>query len=57
MKGTCRKCGCTNDRACFHTELGPCSWADDDHELCTYCLPQFEHDCCIERPAADEIYQ
>jgi hypothetical protein len=32
----CRRCGCTQDRACFdEIEQRPCSWAEDD--LCTVC--------------------
>lgn len=33
---SCRECGCTSDRACWHDEYGPCAWADAD--LCTACI-------------------
>lgn len=35
--GTCRKCGCTNERACPGTG---CAWANDERTLCTACLPK-----------------
>lgn len=31
--GVCRVCGCTDDHAC----PGGCSWADDEHTLCSRC--------------------
>jgi hypothetical protein len=31
--GTCRRCGCTDDRAC----IGGCSWGDEAHTLCNLC--------------------
>lgn len=31
--GTCRQCGCTDDRACE----GGCHWVDDGHTLCSAC--------------------
>lgn len=33
----CRVCGCTYDRACWHEDLGGCSWAEPG--LCTACAP------------------
>ncbi len=35
QKRKCRKCGCTNDKAC-KTEDGPCHWVEPD--LCSACL-------------------
>jgi hypothetical protein len=32
---SCRVCGCHNDDACFHTQLGNCWWID--HDLCSHC--------------------
>ncbi len=37
MYGTCKKCGCTDDNACWHPEHGPCWWVDDNHDLCSHC--------------------
>jgi hypothetical protein len=31
--GTCRVCGCTDERACPPT----CAWADVEHTLCSRC--------------------
>jgi hypothetical protein len=31
----CRVCGCTHDDACWHDQLGPCSWVEAD--LCSHC--------------------
>lgn len=31
--GTCRICGCTDDRACE----GGCSWANEGHTICSTC--------------------
>ena len=36
-KGTCRVCGCTQERAC----KGGCRWIDDDKNLCDACIEQF----------------
>lgn len=36
-KGTCKKCGCTNDNACI-TESGPCWWADESETMCSECM-------------------
>lgn len=36
IPGVCRSCGCTDDRAC----LGGCTWADDDHVLCSACADE-----------------
>lgn len=33
MKGTCLKCGCTEERAC----RGGCSWIDEQEDLCNRC--------------------
>jgi hypothetical protein len=33
-EGVCRRCGCTDDRACD----GGCGWADAHHTLCTACV-------------------
>lgn len=35
--GICRECGCTQDRACSHEDLGACSWVEPD--LCSACTP------------------
>lgn len=33
MRGTCQRCGCTEEHACE----GGCGWADDQEDLCTEC--------------------
>ena len=50
MKRTCKKCGCTENNACYHPELGPCWWADETKELCSFCLEAHASDSSIERP-------
>ncbi len=55
MKAKCEKCGCTDENACFHAELGPCAWVDEERTLCTYCLPAFEYDSSIDRPFSDNL--
>jgi len=35
--GTCRICGCTQNRAC-RVLNGPCSWSDTDMTLCSACI-------------------
>lgn len=32
---SCRRCGCTQNNACYDEERGPCAWAEAD--LCTHC--------------------
>lgn len=32
----CRRCGCTDDQACFDNDLGACFWVEED--LCSHCL-------------------
>lgn len=34
LRGICRDCGCTEDRAC----PGGCAWADISQTLCTACV-------------------
>jgi hypothetical protein len=36
LDGICRRCGCTEDNACWDEELGACSWVEPD--LCAHCL-------------------
>jgi ParB/RepB/Spo0J family partition protein len=35
IKGTCRKCGCTEEKAC----AAGCAWADGTQTRCTACFP------------------
>lgn len=38
-RGTCRDCGCTDDKGCIVDRQGrTCGWADITHTLCTSCL-------------------
>jgi hypothetical protein len=44
IKGVCRVCGCTDDRAC-NTPQGPCFWVyqhnghlDESHTRCSGCF-------------------
>ncbi len=39
--GVCRVCGCTNDDCseCIEITGEPCTWADEDHTLCSRCAP------------------
>lgn len=32
---SCRECGCTEENACWHEDIGPCQWVDAD--LCSAC--------------------
>ena len=36
----CRKCRCTQNRACHHDALGACWWVAAD--LCSHCLPRLK---------------
>ena len=39
--GTCAICGCTEDNACVHAEVGPCWWIDRKKILCSHCAIDF----------------
>lgn len=41
MYGTCKKCGCTDKKACVHPDFGNCWWVDHTHELCSHCDANF----------------
>lgn len=50
----CRVCGCTQDRACLHTDGMPCGWVSDE-DVCTVCaddgtcdLPQHQDDIDVQ---------
>ena len=49
--GTCTKCGCTDNNACWSHILGGCWWVDDTHELCSFCQESFADINTIERPS------
>ena len=36
-KRSCRKCGCTEDRACVDFWGDACAWSASDPTLCSYC--------------------
>jgi hypothetical protein len=48
--GKCKKCGCTDENACYSDIHGTCWWVDETHELCSFCLESFADDHTIERP-------
>lgn len=39
--GTCAICGCTDNNACVHAEVGPCWWIDRKKILCSHCAIDF----------------
>lgn len=39
--GVCKQCGCTDNNACI-TEVGPCSWVNEEHDLCSACFDKYE---------------
>lgn len=39
--GVCRKCGCTENNACYVTGVGSCWWVDDTKTLCSHCFYNF----------------
>lgn len=41
QKGTCAVCGCTDDNACVHVDVGPCWWIDRKKILCSHCALDF----------------
>lgn len=49
--GTCKKCGCTDKNACYSDQHGPCWWADETHELCSFCEESFASFDSIELPS------
>ena len=48
VDGICRECGCSDDDACQHDELGSCCWIEAN--LCSFCFQILRN----EMPA-DEI--
>lgn len=38
----CRQCGCTEDMACYHNDIGPCWWipeqANEQGPICSHCV-------------------
>lgn len=36
-EGSCRVCGCTEERACVDAWGDACSWSDTDPSICTFC--------------------
>jgi hypothetical protein len=48
--GVCRVCGCSQDDACWHDELGACEWAEVN--LCSFCVGIAAGD--IEREAVEQ---
>lgn len=36
--GVCRYCGCSELDPCIHPDYGACSWADDEHTVCSWCM-------------------
>lgn len=49
---TCRRCGCTQECACFDDLRGSCSWAEDD--LCSHCADTLRVLAEFELAGADE---
>ncbi|WP_211220345.1 hypothetical protein [Solobacterium moorei] len=41
-RGVCRKCGCTENSACYVSGIGTCWWVDDTKTLCSHCF----YGCC-----------
>ena len=41
QKGVCAVCGCTEDNACVHVDVGPCWWIDRKKILCSHCALDF----------------
>lgn len=39
--GVCRKCGCTENDACYVTEIGCCWWINKTRTLCSHCFYNF----------------
>ena len=42
QKGTCAVCGCSEDNACVHVDVGPCWWMDNKKILCSHCALNFD---------------
>lgn len=42
LEGECYLCGCTDNKACVHPDLGPCWWVDESHNLCSHCYIDFD---------------
>jgi len=42
-RGTCSVCGCQDHTPCM-TDDGPCSWANEEHTLCTVCVGKNEEE-------------
>lgn len=39
--GVCAVCGCDQDHACVHVDVGPCWWIDRKKILCSHCALDF----------------
>ncbi len=50
--GTCKVCGCTEERACLR-DGHACSWWDIKKTLCNYCAPTIHH--CHANYCGEEI--
>lgn len=37
VPGKCSECGCTDDDPCYNPDYGTCSWANEEHTLCSHC--------------------
>lgn len=47
--GKCSVCGCTDDDPCYHPDYGTCSWANEEHTICSHCAdPQIANDSVTE---------
>lgn len=49
----CRKCGCTNERAC----LGGCSWISINPPICSACVEQDVGPARVELRSRSEVDQ
>lgn len=49
VSGTCRYCGCTDERACVFRDpatgnIWACSWVDEAHTICSACVTSAVND-------------
>lgn len=52
-RGVCRKCGCTENNACYVSGIAACCWVDDTKTLCSHCFYGY-HDLPLEEVGGEQ---
>ncbi len=46
-EGVCLACGCTYTEPCIAKDGSTCGWANEEHNLCTFCAEELAADGMI----------